>query len=256
MAKVRFKASQEDFEKAGKDLGDFVVPKPGLYVMTCTEVNAGYSKKKDSDEEDKSKPRLEMIYAITGIGKEEAQPKENYGSIWDYVSFSNESGWKRAEVAIAYGFAEPGTTEFDDDIDTDEMINRKVLARLKHEKGRTKDDKPRAKVARLFPYGSDPGAEEMDVSYGSEESTFGSTEDDPFGEAEPDVEPHTEESLNELDLKALGAVLKEEFEGEPTEHIVKVKGKLDAEKTKAAVIAAILAAQEEVGTEEDSEDPF
>lgn len=255
MAKVRLTATQEDFEKVGQDLGDFILPKPGLYVLTCTEVNAGYSKG-DDGEEDKKKPRLEMIYKITGVGKEEAEPKENYGNIWDYVSFSKDSGWKRAEVAVTFGFAEPGTTEFDDDVDTDDMVNRKILARLKHEKGRTKDATPRAKIQRMFRYGTDPTAEENgEVDYGgASEDAFGSTETDPFGEEPQEATGHTEESLGEMDLKSLGGILKEDFGGDPTEHIVKVKGKLDADATKAAVIEAILTAQGT--TEPEDEDPF
>ena len=238
MAKVRIKASAESISKGGQDRGDFVVPKPGFYILTMTECNPGFSKDAEGNE-DKKKPRLECIYKITGVGREEAETKENYGNLWDYVSFSESSDWKRGEFLKAFGYVEDGSSDFDDDIDTDDVINRKVLARVKHEKARTKGDPARAKIASLFESGGD-------VSYGDEEPAFGSSDE----EAET---VHTEDDLNEMDLKGVGAVL-EELGGNPRDHIVKdAKGKVDSTKTKAAVIEAILKAQ---GGDEADDDPF
>lgn len=255
MAKVRLKASAESIAKGGQDRGDFVTPKPGFYILTLAEVNSGYSKD-DSGEEDKKKPRLEMIYKITGVGREEAEPKENYGNIWDYVSFSKESDWKRGEVIKAFGLAADDSGDFDDEVDTDELINRKVLARIKHEKSRDKNAAPRAKIASLHKYGTDPSdiEETSGVDYGGDEDeTFSEPTDEETTEETQDL---TEEELEAMDLKELGAKLTELTEEAPQDYIVKKGSKVDAEKTKAAVIARILEWQGTVTDDGDDEDPF
>lgn len=265
MVKVRIQAGKEAFEQAAKDGGgDFVVPKPGVYVLTMEACNHGFSK--TDGEPDQAKPRLECVYTITGVGPEEAPTTENYGKLWDYVSFSESSGWKRAEFLKAFKLADEGATSADVSVDTDDFVNRKVLARLKHEKGQNAGDPPRAKVARLIAYGSDLSGGALDDSatdYGTDTGPSGDI-DEPFGaEAEPemDVTMYTVDSLEELDLKGLGAILKDEFGGDPTAHIVKGKdGKLDKEETKTAVVNAILEAQgdgvETGNTEDDDENPF
>jgi len=249
MAKVRMKVTAEEMAKAGEDRGDFVLPKPGFYVLTMAECNHGYSADKEGGEDTK-RPRLECIYTITGVGREETDPKENYGKIWDYVAFTPTSGWKRAQFIKAFSLAPDGATEFDDEFDTDDLINRKVLVRLKHEKGRTKDDPTRAKVATMFVYGSDPS----DIEDGGQ-VVYSDEGEDAFGSDEPAEQSITEADLADMDLKALGEVYTEVTGNDPRGLVVKKNGKLDAEATKAAVIEAILAAQgDDQSVEED--DPF
>jgi len=249
MAKVRMKASKEAFEKAGSDQGDFVLPKPGYYTAILKTINDGYSKTADGDE-DKNRPRLECIYEIVGVGREDEPATENYGNIWDYVSFSAESEWKRAEFMKALGLADD---EAEVDFDTEEVEGTKVLIRVKHEKGRTKDDPPRAKIAKLLPF-SDA---DSDAAFG--DSGGGATEDVEFGAdaGDPDEEYLTEEGLQEMDIKELGKIAGE-FDIDPQALVVRNRAKkVDLDKTKAAVIAAILEAQ---GAPEDGgdgdEDPF
>jgi hypothetical protein len=257
VAKVRIIASQEAFDSRKEDSGDFVVPKPGIYTLQCTECEPGFTKDSDGDE-DKSKPYLKFTYKIVGVGVKEEEPKENYGNTWDYMSFSESSDWKRAEVLLAYGIASGG---FDGELDTDEaFLNRKIIARLKHEKSRSKDDPKQAKVGRMFQYGTDMNVAETEVEYGDADEAV----DDTFGphgdeavEAEHEEQSRKEE-LEGMELKALGGVLTE-LGGDPKDAIVKGKdGKTDPVATKAAVIGAILAAEEgETGnTEDDDDDPF
>jgi len=246
MVKVRFKVSKEALQRPDQDMGDFVTPKPGFT--------------KDSDgEPDKTRPYLEFIYKITGVGAEEADVTENYGNVWDYVSFSEESDWKRAQVLKAYGLSD-GEDDFDEKLETDEFLNRKVIARLKLAKGQTSDDPKRAKVARLIAYGSD-----VSGAFNSSGTDYGETEyEETFGATEEDRSLYTVDELDAMDLKELGKVLKEEFEQDPVALLVKFqsgknKGKTDLEETKVAVINAILEAQgevEEEGTSGDDDDPF
>ena len=251
MAKVRIVATKEDAEKADKDFGDFVVPKDGWYILTCAEANPGFSKG-DDGEPDEDKPRIELVFQITGEGQEERKPEANYGNVWDYITFGENAGWKRAQFAKAFGFSDTG--ELDDDIETDECINVKVLARLKQQKGRTKEDPPRAKVVKLLPYGyegrTDAITDGSNVEYGG---------DDPFGgedEQGGENDPYTVDELEAMDLKELGAILKDDFGTDPQTLIVKTKGKLDLDKTKEAVVNAILEAQGAGDEGSAEEDPF
>lgn len=249
MAKVRMKAGKEAFEKAGQDRGDFVLPKVGWYTAVLNECNDGYSKDSNGDE-DKSRPRLECIYQITGVGREDEPTTENYGNLWDYVSFSEESEWKRAEFMKALGLADDAA---DVEFDTDEVTGTKVLVRIKHEKGRSKDDPPRAKIAKLLPFTD----EDRDAAFSGDAD--GTTEDVDFGtDAEPEGDPYlTEEDLNAMDIKELGKVAGE-FDLDPQSFVVRNRAKkVDLEKTKAAVIAAILEAQGAPEGDDDlGDDPF
>jgi hypothetical protein len=247
MAKVRMKAGKEAFEKAGQDQGDFVLPKVGYYTGILKSCSDGYSKDNDGNE-DKNRPRLECVYEITGIGKTDEPVTENYGNVWDYVSFSEESEWKRAEFMKAIGLAEDAA---DLEFDTDEVEGTKVLMRLKHEKGRTKEDSPRAKVAKLLPWSD----EDAEAAFGD----GGETEDVAYTDEPPEGEYLTEEALLGMDVKELGK-LAGEFDIDPQTLVVRNRAKkVDLDKTKAAVIAAILEAQgapEDEGSDVADDDPF
>lgn len=259
MAKVRIKASQEAFDTRREDSGDFALPKPGIYVLQVGECEPGYTKDAEG-EPDESKPHLKFTYKIVGVGEAEAKPTENYGSVWDYVSFGEKSDWKRAEMLIAYGIA---TSEFDGEIDTDDLVNRKVLARIKHEKGRTKDDPKQAKIARLFPYGQ-PIADQAsaDVDYGNDafeaDEPFGADED--TASADTGVnEAQRRDELQAMDLKSLGALMKGDYDMDPTTFIVKgANGKVDGDATKAACINAIMEREgfDSPTEDEDDDNPF
>lgn len=248
MAKVRMQAGKDAFEKAGQDQGDFVLPKAGWYTGMLKSCTDGYSKDSEGNE-DKKRPRLECIYEIVGVGREDEPATENYGNLWDYVSFSAESEWKRAEFMKAMGLADDAA---DLEFDTDEVEGTKVLMRIKHEKGRTKDDPPRAKIAKLLPFTD----EDRDAAFSGEADS--TTEEVDFGTDAEGGDPYlTEEDLNAMDIKELGKVAGE-FDLDPQSFVVRNRAKkVDLEKTKAAVIAAILEAQgAPEGAEDDGDDPF
>lgn len=265
MGKVKITASEEDVKKAGEDLGDFEVPKPGYYVVKLIEANEGYSKGPDG-EEDTKRPRIECVYEIVGEGREEAEPKGNYGRLWDYIAFSKEAGWKRAEFVKAFYPDKVGDGALSVEIDTDELIERKVLVRVKHEKDKRKSEDEgktvmRARISKVLPLdGADSfeAAEyDGDAFAGAEDEEEGT---DPFSAEDEGGELLSREELEGYDLKELGSVAKE-FDLDPTEFIVKVRGKLSQEKTKDNLIDAILDAQgdadpDEGGDEGDEEDPF
>lgn len=249
MPKVRIKASTEDFEKAAQDQGDFVVPPNGYYILQLKECNPGLSKDDDGNEDPK-RPRLECIWEIVGIGVDDKPVDANYGNVWDYVSFSKESGWHRGQFLKAVGLTD-GTAEFDDEVDTDELIGVKIIGRLRQQRGRTKDDEARAKLRAMLPYEDGDNAS----AFGEATATDGDSADEAGDEEDVD---YTEEELGQADLKELGRIAKEDFELEPNDFIVKVRGKLSEAKTKAKLIQAILDAQAEDAGDEDGDgaNPF
>lgn len=246
MAKVRMMAGKEAFEKAGQDQGDFVLPKAGWYTGMLKTCTPGLSKNTDG-KEDPKRPRLECIYEIVGIGREDEPSTENYGNLWDYVSFSAESEWKRAEFMKAMGLADD---EADLEFDTDEVEGTKVLMRLKHEAGRDKDSPKRAKIAKLLPFTD----ADRDAAFGGDAD--GTTEEVDFGGEAPEGEYLTDEQLQAMDIKELGKIAGE-FDIDPQTLVVRHRNKkVNLEGTKTAVIAAILEAQGAPEDAADEEDPF
>jgi hypothetical protein len=245
LVKVKMEATAEDVEKAGQDQGEFVTPPNGYYVLALKECNHGLSKDNDGNE-DKNRPRLECIWEIVGVGMEEAEVTENYGNVWDYVSWSKESGWHRAQFLRGVGLLSPDATEFKGEFDTDDLIGKKIIARLAQQRGQTKDDPKRAKIRSIIAYEDrDTGA-----AFGGD---GGGTSD------EGDAEDYTEEELMAKEPKELGAIAKEEFDLDPAQFVVKVRGKVNVDKSKAALVEGILQAQAEEEEEEDSgeaESPF
>ncbi len=248
MAKVRMKAGKEAFEKAGQDQGDFVLPKVGWYTGMLKTCTSGYSKDSDG-KEDTNRPRLECIYEIVGVGREDEPATENYGNLWDYVSFSKESEWKRAEFMKAMGLADD---EADLEFDTEEVQGTKVLMRVKHEAGRDKDSPARAKIAKLLPFTD----QDRDAAFSGDAD--GTTEEVDFGTDAESGDPYlTEDDLQAMDIKELGKIATE-FDLDPQALVVRNRAKkVDLDKTKAAVIAAILEAQgAPEGDDAVDEDPF
>lgn len=281
MAKFKVKAKAEDAAKAGQDTGEFVVPPAGYYHLKIVEANAGYSK--TDGEEDKSKPRIEIVYEIHAVGMDGGhEPEDNYGRIWDYVTFGDGyAATRRTEFTEA---VHPGAKETIEnggevELDTDELLERIVIARLKHEKDKQKSEEEkktvmRARVATVLPLSAAEGATDDGgpVDFGGDDEEGEAVDEDPFGE-EPEEEEGEEESdlltaeeLEAMEPKELSAVAKE-FDLDPNDLIVKFKsgekkGKVNVAASKKAMVEAILEAQggdeesEEDGDVEDDDSPF
>lgn len=274
MTKFKIKASAEEAAKAGQDQGDFEVPKPGFYHLRIVEANAGFSK--TDGEEDQDKPRIEVIYEVVGEGMESAPVDKNYGRIWDYITFGDGyAATRRVEFTKALY---PDVTDEDIvagnvELDTDELVERIVVARLKQEVDKQKTEEARAadkkaprvfraRVALLLSPDNLDGYTEVEHGADAYGSANGGDEPDPFADAEgqPSSEEDllTEEELQAMDMKELGATAKE-FDLNPEDSIVKVRGKVNLEKSKEKIIAAILEAQgaeEEPGDGGGDDSPF
>lgn len=270
MAKVKVRATKQDVKEELEGGGDFVSPKPGFYHLTVIEANAGFSKDRETGAEDKSRPRIEMVYEITAEGVEgDKAPEANYGRIWDYLTFGEKAGRTRARYIKTFypeHYSEDGDMEVE--FDTDEMIAKTVVAKLsvKKEKDQNGEVRDRVQIRQMMPVGDDFSSAAVSTA-----DAFASADDDDndfesvLEEAEEEGEEDgllTEEELDAMTSQEVAAIAKE-FDLDTKDFIVKFKsgankGKVKVPETKAAVIAAILEAQgsneEDDGDEDES--PF
>lgn len=278
MAKFKIRAKAEDANKAGQDSGEFVVPPAGYYHLRIVEANAGYSK--TDGEEDKTKPRIEIVYEIDAIGMDGGgEVEDNYGRLWDYITFGDGyAATRRTEFAVAMGADKEAIANGEEyEFDTEELLERKLIARLKHEKDKQKSEEEkktimRARVATVLPLSAADGAVNSGgpVDFGGDDEDVEAVDEDPFSESEEEEEEAgdllTEEELEAMEPKDLSAVAKE-FDLDPQSLIVKFKsgekkGKVNVPASKKAMIEAILEAQggdedpEPAEEEEDDGDPF
>lgn len=261
MGKIVLKAGKDAVEQAEK-FGDFEKIKPGTYRMVVAEINDGFTKG-DDGKPDKKKPRVEFVVKPFSEDREGKKPFTTpYGQLWDYCRLDLESQEaKRAQWAIALG-GKPnakGQVNFSIETDPDKPgtdIGKHVIVRVKSGENLEGDYKP--EVANVWPVkvGDELDEAEEEVEEEEEVEDEGDEEDSdsPFGEDDEDDELLTREALDDMELKELGT-LAGEFDLNPKEHIVKVKGKMNPSKTKKKLIDAILEAQGAEG-DEDEEDPF
>lgn len=254
MAKIKFQVEPEAFDQTG-----FAEqPKPDVYEAKILEINAGYSKGEDG-KEDKTRPRLEVIYEITDP---KAATKGNDGGsavgarIWDYVTFSASTKWKLAQFTRAFAGADKSkpSGEFDtaklaEKITDIDKNGKKVTKETGHEGAKCKlrlradsdqEGNYRAKVGSILPLSKDADAEESIV-----------VDDDNMAEDVVEDEAGGE-GYSEADLKALSvAELKEVVKAfVDAGYEIDIKG-----KKKSEVITLILEAQSSAteNSEEDEE---
>lgn len=261
MGKVKIKVGKEDVEKAAEQ-GDFEQAPVGLYVMELKELNPGFAKG-DNDKEDKTRPYLEAIWKPIGLGREGKALETPLSQIWDYVSFGESSKWKMTQFALALGLKVNAKGEIDAEIETEPgkpgtVIGTKVIGRVK--KSSDQDGNYRAKIGGL--YNMDGAAAESgdDAFAEGEAEEEGDSNDNPFGDdGETGDELWTAETLGAIeDMKELGAEATA-FDLVPQDYVVKKGKAVDIDATKAALIEAILEAQngtEEAEGDEATEDPF
>lgn len=257
MAKVKLQAGKEDVKSAIAGQEDLVQAPPGVYTAELVQVNTGHTKGEDG-KPDKDRPYLECIYSITGVGREGAEPEERYARLWDYVSFGTK--WKVAQFGIAMEVPVNGNGGIDGQVEIEAdkpgtIIGKSVIIRVKRDKDL--DGNYRGKINSVLPMSAGT-ASESSAAF-ADDADGSSNGDDPFSEDQGSAEDLlTRSQLEEMDLKELGALCTE-FDLTPQDYIVKVRGKVDNDKTKAAVVDAILEAQggdpeaEETG---DPDDPF
>lgn len=251
MAKIKLKVSKEAVEEAAEGGGDFEQAPPGIYILKLANLAPGFSK--TDGKEDKSKPYVEAQWQIIGVGRDNEKPDKNFGRLWDYVSFSEDSEWKRAEYCNALG-KKVVRGEFDVETDPDKPgtdIGKIVMGRVK--KDTDLDGNYRAKLAKIFPYDPEGAGDLSEQSEGDGGDPF-ATEEPDGAETEEDGNTYlTREQLEAMEPKDIKPLL-EQFDLDPSSF----KGKTAI----ADAITAILEAQgagddgDGSGDAEDEESPF
>lgn len=256
MAKIKITAGKQAVEEAGKRK-DFVPPRPGLYVAAL----AGVEVRKTKDEQSEY---VVLRWQPTHIGRNKSEAvADDVGSVWDNVTFDESTDWKRAQVALALGAKPNRQGNVTLEIEPDESkpgtdIGKEVLLKVKA--GKNLDGDYRAETAWVAPFEADAdegeGFQDDDEDEGEAVNPF---DDDAGtevegGSDEPDEDLWTAETLSELEPKELAEACRE-FDLDPDDLKVKVKGKVNVPKTLNAMVSAILEAQN--GTDDgDDEDPF
>lgn len=269
MGKLKLAVTKDGIEEAADDPGDLVLPPKGVYILRLESVTPGY-KKTEGGGEDKSKPNAKFQWKIVGVGREGAEPEANFMHIFDYVTFSKETQWKRDDVGYALGLStgRAKSKTFDLEIDPDvpgTVIGTQVLGRIKIEKQDGYDPSP--KIAKLHPLAASDQV--PDAFADDDETSEEPPEDDPFegdeeepeeeGEEGEDEESEDEDLLTMEDLEAMtGAELAataKDFDIDPADFTGKGRSAAAKKKNKMQQVReAILEAQ---GAEEgDDEDPF
>lgn len=261
MAKVKIRVTADDVEQS-ENGGEFELPPVGLYTATLTECKPGF-KKAEGGGEDKSAPRIECTYTIDGVGPEgKSLDGKRYGNLWDYVTFSEAAGWKRAEFLKAMGLpVQAKGGEFE--VDTDDLVGKRVVVRVKHEPDRQNDGQKRSRLANLQPFGDKDTAEAFGAaseSAADDSDAFAGEDDAPASDDGDEL--WTEDELKALDMKELGAAAKE-FDINPNDFVKKVRGKnkVDVDGLVSSILEAQGTDDEEPtegdeATEDDDESPF
>jgi hypothetical protein len=263
VGKILIEADAEAVEDAEK-FGDFVPPKAGTYRGKFVEFNMGYSKFKENDdgptgEEDKTRPRVEVILKITHEDREGKVPaKANYSRLYDYVRLTGDGHkQKRASLAFALGAEKDPDTgrvrlEIEDDPEKPgTSVGKEVIIRVKA--GTNQAGEYRGEVGSLYPAG--PGGQAPRESGGMFSEDPGPDPEeavgDPFSGEDPDDALPTEEQLRSLSAKELVAVA--------TEADVDAKAmwdKADVPGSKSKIVEAILAKRGGAPADDSEEDPF
>lgn len=268
MSKIKLSVTKEGMEEALEDSGDLVLPPKGYHLLRLEEVVPGHT------QGDKDRPNIKMQWKIVGVGREGKKVEENYMHIFDYVSFSEASQWKRDEVAAALGLKMKGKAKAGDlemEIDPGKpgtVIGTVVLGRIKIDAATEQYDAS-PKIAKLLPV---PDETAVPDAFGEDDDTSeDAPESDPFTEDEDgeDSEEETEagdeedgELLTREDLEGMEpkelAETASEFDIDISDFTGKGKSKAAQKKDKMKqVIDAILEAQGDGGEDEDDdEDPF
>lgn len=137
MPMIKFDVSASDPEAA---VGGGEPPKPGVYSCKIVGCKLGYKKKEDSEELDKSRPRIEVIYQVLDDG-------EFKGSqLYDYISLGEASVWKLDQFLLALGLASSKKRTGQWDPEKQKSKEVKVLVA----KDNNSDGEYRAKVRKVL----------------------------------------------------------------------------------------------------------
>lgn len=235
MVKVKYDITKSDPESA-RAVGTMEPPKPGIYRFLISETNAGFAK--EGGNEDKSRPRLEVIFSCL-------DEKHKGAQLWLYIplpgsaSENDFSNQKFDQLLQAVGFTD-GKKNRKGELDTDKVLKGKTV-KLRVRGGSNQNGDYRAEYGSVFP---DDGEDEVATSDDElmEEDEDVMEEDEVLEDEEEafDAEARMGElaQMSVAELKAIGK-----------EYGIKLGG-----LTKSTLVDAIVEAESEAVEEEVLED--
>jgi hypothetical protein len=239
VVKVKYDISKSDPEQA-RAAGNFEAPKPGIYRYQISEVNAGFSKDGDNNQ-DKSRPRLEIIFSCL-------DEKYKGSQVWLYIPMpgstaENEfSTQKLDQLLQAVGFSD-GKRNRKGEFDSDKVLKGKVV-KVRVRGGSNQSGDYRAEYGSVFP---DDGVDADGDTLTSDDELMEEDEE----VMEDEVMEDEEEAFDaEARMAELSQMSVSDLKGIGKEYGIKLGG-----LTKSTLVDAIVAAEaEEAEAEEEVEE--
>lgn len=258
MPKVKFDVTGQNADDSVR--GRAKQPKPGVYMAKVVEVKPGYAKDRDTGEEDRDRPRIQVVVEILKRGKGKAFAGAR---LWDYISMTEASEWKLDQFLQAMGVASKRKRK--GTFDTDKLVGKTVPIKVDAD---TYQGEYRARLgAYLLELEEDDDIEDEDLD-DEEELDDDDLEDDDDDlddddeddddededeEDDEDDEEDDDEDSEDYDEDTLMAMSKEDLAEVADEFEVDFPSRL-TKAGRAKVVAAILEAIGEDEEDEEDED--
>lgn len=196
MAKIKYDVSGVDHKKA-KEAVSFEQPTPGVYPAIVKEMNPGFSKG-DDGKPDKTRPRVEVIFTVTGKKFKGAQ-------LWYYLTFGD--GYPKEKFdQFLQAFGVNTTKKAKGDFDTDDFIGEACKIHVRA--GKSQSGEYRGEVSNVVEHddADDDDDDDGDLDDDGDDET--KDDDDPDEGDGDDGDDDPEDDYDDMEVKDLRAELK------------------------------------------------
>lgn len=234
MVKVKYDIRGSDPEKAAA-AGQFTPPRPGVHPFKIIEVNAGFSKDK-AGEPDQKRPRLEVVFSCLA-------PLYKGGQVWLYLPVKGSEAYEKVseqkwdQLLQAVGHTD-GKKNRAGELDTDKVLLNKVV-KVRVKEGANQSGDYKAEFGSVFPFDGDESELELEGGEDdllSDDEELGGEDEELIDEDEGEGEQDRLAELMAMEVKdlkgiakELGIVLKGKTKATLAEAIVEKEGEAEAE---------------------------
>jgi hypothetical protein len=134
------------FDVSGVEDQEFETPKPGTYESRIHSIEEGESQA--------GNPMLTVIYVIKDGGKYDGQ------QLWDYITLTESTAWKYKRWLTGLEIIDDGKEK--GTLDTDDLINKRVLVAVKNENSKEFGLRARVSGVTLAKGGDDDDIDDLD----------------------------------------------------------------------------------------------
>lgn len=178
MAKIKYDVSGVDHKKA-REVINFESPTPGVYRAVVKEMNPGFSKGEDG-KPDKSRPRIEVIFSITGP---KAKKQFIGAQLWYYLTFGE--GYPKEKLdQFLQAFGVDTSKKSKGQFDTDDIIGEDCKIQVK--KGSNQAGEYRGEVGNVMPADDADDDDDDDGDLDDDDSDDTNDDDDSEDDSDDD----------------------------------------------------------------------